>query len=547
MSGRSPTMKMIGNIAGIVGLIIAFAALGYVLVTGSWDYPRYFLIAALVLLVVYIWLNPEVIAGALTGRGTRYGANTALRIVAAVGIAIALYAIWGLLAPRIGSGFGRIDVTANQQFTLSKLTSDTLSNLSQSVTALAFFTTSDSGRQDTENLLKEYAARSSNFKYEFVDPNSDVLRARQYNLTRSGVVIFDNGQRHEQAASNTEQEFTAAMLRLRETGTKTIAVLDVPSMVDFTGSGPQQQISLSLVKTELTNENYVWLDQPWNLVISPTITINNVTVLIVPPSPTDTPLTDLATRAIIDYLDRGGHVLLMGDPEAAPLPKALLDKYGLTEWHDIVLESELANVWALGGQPQPYNVSVNTYPDSTITKAMTNLRTYYSVAEAIQPPTSTITGFLTTPIVQSSATSSMAKIIPAQGSNPATLQDDPAAPKGPLTLIVSVEQQTAGTTSTITNTTTTTQTDTTRLVVLGDADFASDSLTQLTLNNRDLFTNIVNWLAQSEDRITVSPPSTTSRTLTLSAEQQSFIFYGTVLFLPILILLLGGYIWWRRR
>src|SRR5436305_9224694 len=114
------------------------------------------LIVALVLLTIFVWLNPETIARALTGRGTRYGANTFVRIVAAIGIAVLIYVVWTLLAPRLGSGFGRLDVTANKQFTLSQLTVQTLETLPGPVTAIGFFTPQDQSTQtDANNLLKE--------------------------------------------------------------------------------------------------------------------------------------------------------------------------------------------------------------------------------------------------------------------------------------------------------------------------------------------------------------------------------------------------------
>jgi ABC-type uncharacterized transport system involved in gliding motility auxiliary subunit len=542
-------MQLIGAGAGLLGLILAFAALGYVLVqgtAGSADVPRNLLLAALALLTIFVWLNPEAIARVITGRGTRYGANAILRILVAVGIAVLIYAIWGLLAPRIGGGFGRLDVTAEQQFTLSPLTEQTLRNLSQPVRVIGFFTPGEFGRSDAENLLKEYTARSSNIKVEFIDPTIDVLTARQYNLTRSGVVVFDNSARREQASANTEEAFTAALLRLGETGTKTIAVLDVPSLVDFTGTGSQQMLPMSLVQAELTNQNYVFLP-PYNLAISPTISINDVTVLIVPPSPFDAPLSEQAIRAIRSYLDGGGHVLLMTDPQAAPLPTALLQPYGLTEYHDVILENNQSNVWALPGTPmQPFNIIVSTYPGATITKDMTGLRTFYSVASAIQPPTSTITGFVSIPIVQSSGDATLARIVP-DASGGASLQPVEGGPTAPLNLIMGVEADPA--TTTVTNTQQTTPTHRMRLVVTGDADFARDDFIQTFqfVNNRDLFTNIINWLAESESRISIPPRTTNDRRIDLDAAQGNIIFTTSVLLMPFLVLLLGGVIWWRRR
>jgi len=42
-------------------------------------------------------------------------------------------------------------------------------------------------------------------------------------------------------------------------------------------------------------------------------------------------------------------------------------------------------------------------------------------------------------------------------------------------------------------------------------------------------------------------PANSPRTITLDAGQKNLVFTSTVLGLPILVLLCGAYIWWRRR
>ena len=103
-------------------------------------------------------------------------------------------------------------------------------------------------------------------------------------------------------------------------------------------------------------------------------------------------------------------------------------------------------------------------------------------------------------------------------------------------------QASGSTTSTITSTVNT------KLVVFSDADFASNFAVQQVPANNDLFANSVAWLAGSYDLVSVrAKPANSPRTLTLDAGQKNLIFTSTVLGLPILVLLSGAYIWWRRR
>ena len=58
----------------------------------------------------------------------------------------------------------------------------------------------------------------------------------------------------------------------------------------------------------------------------------------------------------------------------------------------------------------------------------------------------------------------------------------------------------------------------TRIVVIGDSDFASNGWLGIP-GNRDLFMNAVNWLAQQENLISIRPKDPEDRRITLSADQ----------------------------
>ena len=85
-----------------------------------------------------------------------------------------------------------------------------------------------------------------------------------------------------------------------------------------------------------------------------------------------------------------------------------------------------------------------------------------------------------------------------------------------------------------------------RLVVVGDSDFATNAVLGFN-GNSDLFLNIVNWLAQQENMISIRARDPQDRRITLTAGQDRFIFWLTVLIIPGAILLAGVQTWWRRR
>jgi ABC-type uncharacterized transport system involved in gliding motility auxiliary subunit len=86
----------------------------------------------------------------------------------------------------------------------------------------------------------------------------------------------------------------------------------------------------------------------------------------------------------------------------------------------------------------------------------------------------------------------------------------------------------------------------TRLVVIGDSDFASNRWLGIS-GNSDLFLNAVNWLAQQENLIAIRAKDPQDRRTTLTADQDARIYLLTIFIIPGLILLAGVQAWWRRR
>jgi ABC-type uncharacterized transport system involved in gliding motility auxiliary subunit len=86
----------------------------------------------------------------------------------------------------------------------------------------------------------------------------------------------------------------------------------------------------------------------------------------------------------------------------------------------------------------------------------------------------------------------------------------------------------------------------TRLVVIGDSDFAANSHFR-NANNADLFLNSINWLTEGEEIISVDRKVLPIRRLILGPDQARFLHVSSIGLLPLLLLLLAGYMWWRRR
>ena len=84
------------------------------------------------------------------------------------------------------------------------------------------------------------------------------------------------------------------------------------------------------------------------------------------------------------------------------------------------------------------------------------------------------------------------------------------------------------------------------MVAIGSSDFASNGWLGF-YGNQDLFLNVVAWLAQDADLISIRPKDQDDQRMFLSAGQKQLVGLVALLLLPGLFVVLGVVTWWRRR
>ena len=83
-------------------------------------------------------------------------------------------------------------------------------------------------------------------------------------------------------------------------------------------------------------------------------------------------------------------------------------------------------------------------------------------------------------------------------------------------------------------------------VVICDSDLLSNRMIS-QVGNADFGLNTIAWLAGKQEQISIRPKHRGMSQLTLTEDQMINIFYGTVLIFPEALLLVGLFVWWRRR
>ena len=85
----------------------------------------------------------------------------------------------------------------------------------------------------------------------------------------------------------------------------------------------------------------------------------------------------------------------------------------------------------------------------------------------------------------------------------------------------------------------------TRLVVIGDSDFAANGL--LSGGSTDFFLASVNWLVDREELLAISSKPIYTKSVVISEADMEQIFLITVVFIPGGGAFLGFLVWLRRR
>jgi ABC-type uncharacterized transport system involved in gliding motility auxiliary subunit len=84
------------------------------------------------------------------------------------------------------------------------------------------------------------------------------------------------------------------------------------------------------------------------------------------------------------------------------------------------------------------------------------------------------------------------------------------------------------------------------LVAIGDSDFVANR--NLQQGNPDLFMNSLNWLTEEEELISIRPKDQGQATVrSLSGRQLRLVTYSSIFAIPLILLIIGGVVWWKRR
>src|SRR5262245_30104096 len=168
-------MKTIVDFLAPLGLVVA---VGSTALQRAGKLPgdhRYYLYAALFLVLLHVALRFEDIVKAVGRRQMKYGANTMVMVLSGLGLLAALNYV-------VSRNSKSWDLTKNKRYSLSDQTRKVLASLKDDI-KVTYFQKSER-MSEGQDRLKGYEKESPRFKAEYVDPIQKPAKAKEYEITQ---------------------------------------------------------------------------------------------------------------------------------------------------------------------------------------------------------------------------------------------------------------------------------------------------------------------------------------------------------------------------
>jgi len=502
-----------------------------------WPYkktvPAILFSLGIIALITYIMMNLAHLKQGFKRKSFIYSSNLLLVIVLVLGIL-------AIINYFFAKNHFRMDFTETKLHSLSDQSVSVLKGLDDDVNIKLFFREGNYGRASMEHLMEIYSYHSNKIKYEFIDPDKNPGLVKRYEIAADGTTIFECGEKESRITSSSEEDITNAIIKISREGKKVIYFLEGHGEASLEETGDN---GYSIAKDEL--EKLAYEVKKLALALEDNFP-DEISLLIIPGPQKDLLPNELET--IKDYIQNGGRVFFMTDPETAPGLTPYLEEYGVKLESDLIVDTVSR---LLGGDY--FMPVVNEYEYHSITDKF-RYATFFPYARSVSTTEEKPEGITLEVIAKSSQNSWSERQLDEQE---VTFNEENDV-SGPISLAVVATIQPKQETQQEPEKVSTEQEEEQqpseditpkpegRIAVFGDSDFVTNRYYYLS-GNGNLFLNTVNWLTEEEDLIAIQPKTSSPRTIQLSPSQGRLIFFVSLIILPLAVLITGISIWARRR
>ncbi len=505
----------LGSVMGMLGGLLAVAG---IILTSLLPPGKLWLVTAIELVallcfVLFFVLHFRTLKALSKRRSTRLGINSVLMAVLFMGI----LGIINFLGTR---HFQRWDLSETQSFSLAPQTHSVLRNLKQPVTITVFSQDGSPGSNTFRDLLESYRSGSERIQVNFVDPERRPDEARRYGITKLNTAVLESGSENIRITTPSEAELTSALIRVTRENKKKILFLEGHGERSLSS---RERDGLELVKDALVKQGY----DIGTLSLLQESAVPAQAAALVVAGPQRRVTAEEKTR-LKTYVNAGGRLFLMLDPDTRPDLEDLLSGWGLSAGPGVLVD--LQDRLAMGDLTA---LLVRTFTEHEISQ---------DLSSAVLMPTSQHLTFKDdasglwdfVPLARTSARSWAETDLQGQGKvvSYTTGKDI----QGPLPLAGILTPKKAPEEGKPRP----------AVVLVGNSSFASNAYANFP-GNTDLFLHIISWLAQERDLVSITPKEPAFRPFIPNATQATALFWLQVVLLPATTLIYGLSVWRRRR
>ncbi len=533
-------------IAGVIGLIVGAVLLVFI---GSLKLYGGIVIGIGAVLILLVGLSyfSQVLA-AFFSRTGRYGVNTVIMTAAFFGlVALVNYVAF--------ENHVRSDTTATNQFSLAQRSRDLLDGLDRPISVTAYYPDQIPSiemltRQGkVETTLSEFARRSNNFTYQFIDPQKEADLARSQGVTAYetlavsavGTDIIDLVQPTDGVYSRLEQDLYTALLVATETQRKKVYFLSGHGERDVTRQAEDGYLK---IREGLEVDNYEVATLPWAPVDEDVVVPDDAALLVIAGPTGELPTAHLDA---LNYYMAGRYpdgeprreaarIIFLAEPDTHDTFRAFLAFWGV-----IVTDSYIRDVE--GSQPNaPRTLRVGIYnpdapPEIVAPRGRPLNVAFMPGTAAVEPILEETNTRLPRPIA---ATTASARLIDdIERVDP--VDDDPQRVYFPAMYldIIAPVGAAAPTSRPPDN-------EIASMVVFGDSDFVSNRNVDRG-SSAALFLNSANYLMGDFSLVSIRDREFVYREWNLDENEFNFVRFSTWLLLPGLMGIMAVMVWWVRR
>jgi len=411
-----------------------------------------------------------------------------------------------------------VDVTAERSASLTERTAAIVARVDEDTTVTAFLRPDDPERGSATALLLRYQRLNDRIRFRLLDPERAVGEQRRLGIDPGlGGVAVARGDAVEVVATLTEQDITGALARLERGRTATVCFAAGHGEAAVDDDGPD---GLSRAGALLEENGYAV--RTIDLLAAPAIPEGCTGVVVANPI---APLGEAAS-VLRDWLAADGRLLVLSDPVSDVDLSEIVRAHGLSTRRGIVLEGDPA-----AARPDdPTAPIVRSYSSSHPIVRRLAPTFFPGLQQVVVGESAPADGLVVSRLAETSPLSYLE-------TEPLTSTFDPAVDTaGPVAVAAAAERSRLEADAVRRS----------RVVVVGDVDFATNSVVQQAANSTFLVRSM-DWLTLDDQLVVLSANLPKDRSIVLTRGRITYARFVSLALLPGLFLLAGAVVWVTRR